>query len=59
MDKKFRIERLFALSESEYRNFMSGLLPTVDKESIIGVRMPTLRKIAAEISRMGDEEEFF
>ena len=59
MDKKFRIERLFALCESEYRNFMSGLLPTVDKESIIGVRMPTLRKIAAEISRMGDEEEFF
>ena len=58
MDKEQLINKLFLLAESEYRNFMSALLPTVKKERIIGVRMPTLRKIAAEIKRSG-EEEFF
>lgn len=58
MDRKSCIERLFALAEPEYRDFMSSLLPTVDKERIIGVRMPALRKIAKEIKRLGREEEF-
>ena len=59
MDKQSYIERLFALAEPEYRDFMSALLPTVRKERIIGVRMPTLRKIAAQIKRSGEENEFF
>ena len=36
-------ERLFALQDLEYRDFNSKLTPSVDKETVIGVRFPALR----------------
>ena len=42
-------ERLFALQDLPYRDFNARLLPTVDKETIIGVRTPALRKLAREL----------
>ena len=42
-------KRLFLLADSKYRDFQSGLMPTVPKERIIGIRTPALRKLAKEI----------
>ncbi|MBE6644436.1 MAG: DNA alkylation repair protein [Ruminococcaceae bacterium] len=42
-------ESLFALSDLTYRDFSSSLIPTVDKEKVIGVRTPLLRKLTNEL----------
>ena len=41
-------EKLFELQDEEFKNFQAKLLPTVDKEKIIGVRTPELKKFAKE-----------
>lgn len=41
---------LFLLQDLKYRDFHSKLMPTVDKEKIIGIRTPALRKYAKEIA---------
>lgn len=51
-------ERLFSLQDNTYRDFNAKLLPTVDKNTVIGVRTPYLRKLAAEMYRSGDYREF-
>ncbi|MCR5576643.1 MAG: DNA alkylation repair protein [Oscillospiraceae bacterium] len=43
-------ERLFALRDEEYRAFSVKLLPTLDKETVLGVRSPALRAMAKELS---------
>ena len=40
---------LFQLQDQGYRDFQSKLIPTVAKESIIGVRTPALRKYARQL----------
>ena len=40
---------LFSLQDVAYREFHGGLMPTVDREKIIGVRVPQLRKYAKQI----------
>ena len=40
--------RLFALQDKEYQAFQAKLMPTVPPETVIGVRMPLLRKLAGE-----------
>ena len=42
-------ERLLALQDLKYRDFHRRLVPNVDADSIIGVRMPQLRALAKEI----------
>lgn len=42
-------EHLFALQELPYRDFQRKLIPNIDPETIIGVRTPTLRKLAKEM----------
>lgn len=37
-------KQLFAMQDLPYRDFHSKLMPTIDKETIIGVRTPELRK---------------
>ena len=41
----------FSLREDDYKRFMSSLLPNVDPDIIIGVRLPHLRNIAKRIVR--------
>lgn len=41
-------ERLFDLQDFAYRAFQQKLIPTIDPETIIGVRVPALRKLAGE-----------
>ena len=43
-------ELLFENRDLEYRDFQASLMPTVDREAVIGVRTPVVRKIAKEIS---------
>lgn len=50
MDKKL-INRLFEIQDLKYRDFSHSLMPTVDKEKVIGVRTPALRKLAKELSK--------
>ena len=42
---------LFSLQDLGYRAFQSRLIPTVDPDSIIGVRTPALRKYAKELAK--------
>jgi 3-methyladenine DNA glycosylase AlkD len=44
-------QRLMELQDLNYRDFNTKLLPTVDKETIIGVRIPSIRNIAKEIAK--------
>lgn len=52
-------ERLFSLQDLKYREFHSKLMPTVNKDRIIGVRTPDLRKFAKEINKSDLKAEFF
>lgn len=49
---------LLTLQDERYREFHSKLIPTVDKDKIIGIRTPILRKYAKEISKREDIEDF-
>lgn len=48
------LERLFEFQDLEYKAFHEKLIPTVDKETVIGIRTPVLRSFAKEIA--GSEE---
>ena len=51
-------EKLFALQDLKYREFNSKLMPTVDPETVIGVRTPDLRKLAKEFAKTPEAVEF-
>ena len=50
--------KLFELQDVEYRDFHARLMPTVEKEKIIGIRIPVLRKFAKEYAKSEDAGEF-
>ncbi len=52
------LQRLFTLQDMKYRDFQAKLMPTVDKNTIIGVRTPELRKLAKEFAKRGDVGAF-
>ena len=49
---------LFDMQDREYRNFQSRLIPTVPKETVIGVRTPELRKFAKQLVKAEGAEAF-
>ncbi len=50
------LKKLYSLQDTKYRDFQGKILPTVDTETIIGVRTPDLRKLAKElVEKMVDE----
>ena len=49
---------LFLLRDGKYREFNASLIPTVDKESVIGVRTREIRKLAKELIKSGSAEGF-
>lgn len=51
-------EELFKLQDTEYRDFNSSLIPGIDKETVIGIRTPVLRKFAKEYAKSGEIEQF-
>lgn len=52
------IKKLFELADEKYADFQAGLTPTISRELFIGVRVPAVRKLAKEIYRSGDYEDF-
>ena len=42
---------LFDRQDPAYQAFQSKLMPTVDPETVIGVRMPALRKLSKELAK--------
>ena len=56
-ENKIRAE-LLSLQDLEYKNFHSKLMPTVNPEAIIGIRMPILRKYAKSLAKTADADEF-
>lgn len=49
---------LFKLQDPEYRNLQERIIPTVDADSIIGVRTPELRKLAKQIAKTDAGQDF-
>lgn len=49
---------LFAKQDLKYQKFHSGLVPTIDSKSIIGVRTPDLRTIAKEFANHPQVEKY-
>lgn len=60
MDKKKTAiqQRLFELQDLKYRDFHCRLMPTVDPETVIGVRTPALRALAKELAGSEEAAEF-
>ena len=50
-------EKLFEYQDLGYREFNSKLIPNIDKETMIGVRIPDIRKIEKSLS-IEEKEEF-
>jgi len=50
--------RLFELQDAPYRDFQSRLIPAISADSMIGVRTPELRKLAKEIAKRADVNDF-
>lgn len=50
--------RLFEYSEKDFGDFFASLVPTLPRESIIGVRTPVLRLLAKEFAKEPGIEEF-
>lgn len=51
-------KELFKKQDLKYRNFQSKLIPTVEADSVVGVRTPDLRAIAKKIASHSDIEKF-
>lgn len=51
-------QELFKLQDLKYRNFHSKLMPGIDKETIIGIRTPVLRKFAKEFAKQKQQKLF-
>lgn len=51
-------KELFASQDLKYRDFHAKLIPDYDKERVIGVRSPQVKKIAKCFSKRNDTDEF-
>ena len=51
-------KHLFELQDIKYRDFHSRLMPDTDKETVIGIRVPVLRKYAKSIAGTELSEKF-
>ena len=51
-------ERLLSLADEKYKDFQSALMPTVEKNKVIGVRTPLIKKLAKELKNTSLAEEF-
>lgn len=51
-------EELLSMQDLQYRDFQRKLMPTVDPETVIGVRTPELRKYAKALAKKPEAEAF-
>lgn len=52
-------EHLIKLQDRKHADFCSKLMPTVNPDSILGIKTPVLRKLATEISGNTNRINFF
>lgn len=52
------LEKLYALEDLEYKKLVSKLTPNISMDSIIGVRIPEIRKLAKESVNTKETELF-
>lgn len=52
------LEKILEYKDEEYADFQAKLIPNVPREKFISVRMPILRKLAKEVAKMPEKEEF-
>ncbi len=52
------LNELFKLQDVKYRDFQAKLMPTMNPENVIGVRTPELRKLAKQVAKREDVDEF-
>ena len=50
--------QLFAMADLSYKAFHCSLIPTVDEDTVIGIRTPVLRKFAAEFAKTEEAAAF-
>lgn len=58
MNNKDLIKDLFALQDLKYKDFHAKLMPTINKEKIIGIRTPELRNFAKDFNKSDYKNEF-
>ena len=51
-------KELFSLQDKEYMKFLSKLTPNVSEDTIIGVRIPEIRKLAKKLLKNNEYEDF-
>ena len=51
-------KELFSLQDKEYMKFLSKLMPNVSEDTIIGVRIPEIRKLAKKLVKNNEYEDF-
>ena len=51
-------DELFSLRDENYKKFNSALIPNIDPDTIIGVRVPALRKLSKTLYSSGDYQDF-
>ncbi len=52
------VSELFSMQDTKYQKMQVKIIPTVDANSIIGVRTPELRKLAKQLVKREDVQEF-
>ncbi len=52
------LQKLLALKDGKYADFMRKLIPTVEPSLVIGVRAPSLARLAKEMVQSGEAEVF-
>lgn len=52
------IKKLYELADEKYADFQAKLTPNVDRNLFIGVRVPNVRKLAKEIYKSGQYDDF-
>ena len=57
-NKNMILDSLYAAADAVYRDFNSKLVPTVDKDKIIGVRTPVLCAMARDMAKSGVYKDF-
>ncbi len=51
-------DKLLKIKDNKYKEFQLKLVPNINKDSILGIRTPEMRKIAKEVYKSEDKNKF-
>ena len=51
-------QKLFEMQDIKYRDFTSKLIPNISSDTMIGVRLPNIKKLAKELYKSGEYARF-